>query len=415
MGRASQDERGPRLSPVPMFATAIVKLTSYCDLACDYCYMFESQDRTFTRIPKKMDIRTSLRMVDFVSGLRREFKKPKFAVVLHGGEPSLWGYSRFERLLEYAADVDPNLEFSVQSNLASLNLSLIQLFSDHKVRIGVSIDGPAAVHDAHRRDLRGRPSYNRIIGNIQKIQDAGLGHTLSGVLSVADPLIPAKAFWTWALSLPLPRLDVLWPFHYNWDAPPWGFGDNEDYKRNPKYGLWMSELFYYWVTQSPYKITIRSFFDLVGYFLGSNRFGDGISNDTLTSFVVNTDGQLELSDYIRSHRDGASRTQYNIESCSLQEFISDERFDFYLKLGDHLPSKCTDCPHELVCGGGILSGRFRSKDEFPVEKSVMCYDQMEFFSRVKEMLQTVVPASTRFNPKQVDRASSSIDLHPRVC
>ena len=36
----------------------------------------------------------------------------------------------------------------------------------------------------------------------------------------------------------------------------------------------------------------------------------------------------------------------------------------------------------------------------------MCYDQMEFFGRVKEMLHTVVPASARFNPKQADRVLS---------
>ena len=47
-------------SPVP-FREFIVKIHSRCDLACDYCYMFEMADQSWRDKPRKMSRETAER------------------------------------------------------------------------------------------------------------------------------------------------------------------------------------------------------------------------------------------------------------------------------------------------------------------------------------------------------------------
>ena len=65
--RAPHQKRGaPSLpigsiwSRVGMFELAILKLTAFCNLDCKYCYMFNLEDRTFSRVGRQMPLPTSL-------------------------------------------------------------------------------------------------------------------------------------------------------------------------------------------------------------------------------------------------------------------------------------------------------------------------------------------------------------------
>lgn len=373
-----------------VFRSAILKLTATCNLNCSYCYMFNQADQTFLRIPRQMPLTTALCCIDrLTEHTSRDAQSGGFQIILHGGEPTLWPYSNFSSLLDRIDTVRRaglSVRVSMQSNGLKISKRLVELLDNHGVSIGISVDGPRQYNDRSRVTHTGAGSYERVFQTIDSIVSWGYGDIISGFLCVAQPDIPPKEFLTWAFGLPIRRLDVLWPIHYNHDTPPWPIGSREEYERRPRYGEWFSELFRAWWERGDPTLFIRRFYEVIAVLLGSRFHTDSIVNDTIDMFVVNTDGVIEYPDYFRAHSDAGSRSVFNIHTQDLDLLVQDPVFDFCLNLGEHLPGECGQCPHVDVCGGGFLPGRMKRGERLPTRRSILCADHYYFLSTVRELV-----------------------------
>src|SRR6185312_8299852 len=84
-----------------MFSSAIVKLTSFCNLNCTYCYMFNLKDKTYLNMPKFMNIEDMFQILDKTYDYIQKKRIKSFSIILHGGEPFLWPLQNFERIFNY--------------------------------------------------------------------------------------------------------------------------------------------------------------------------------------------------------------------------------------------------------------------------------------------------------------------------
>lgn len=376
-----------------MFRLAIMKLTAFCNLNCKYCYMFNQNDRTFTRIDKNMTLMTALKCLERIRDHAWANSLDHFTITLHGGEPTLWPLDSFKAFLlrvDEMRSTGLDLRVNIQTNGYQIRPALLDLWDEHRVTFGVSLDGPREYHDLARVTHNNLGSYDTVVRNVQDIIDRGYKHLLSGFLSVSHPEIPPEAFLSWADELPVRKLDVLWPMEYNYDNPPWRDVGFEEYRKRPRYGAWFADLFDLWYTRDDPTLQIRLFFDCIQMLFGSRQHVDNIVNDTIPIFVVNTDGGIEYHDFFRAYKDGACRTEYNVHSHSLDELSEDPVFYYLLNIEDYLPSGCFECPHRSICGGGFLPGRMSTNEVIPTRRSVLCEDHYYFFSRMKRTLAPVL-------------------------
>ena len=366
-----------------MFRSAIVKLTAVCDIDCSYCYMFNQADRTFERMPARMALPTALRLLDRICDYHPRGEPEPFSIVLHGGEPMLWPDASFAELLSQVAmrrEQGWNLDVAIQTNLVQpIAPQLLALFREHRVSLGVSLDGPRELNDAVRVDKRGRGTYERVMANVEHMLADGDGGLIGGFLAVANPSLPPAEFLAWVCSLPVPRVDVLWPIEFNWRHPPWPLGASRAYAAAPRYGTWYAELFRAWWALDDPGVTIRLFNNLLHVALGGQGHIDALVNDSYNMFVVNTDGSYEYPDYLRVAGDGSACTPFHISTDGIAALAADPLFARLLKLRDELPAKCAGCRRRLICGGGFLPGRSDAKDGIAQRESVLCADQMHFF------------------------------------
>lgn len=369
--------------------SCILKVTSFCNLNCSYCYMFNLGDRTFESVP--LFLGDSLvdqlleRIADYV-GTSRE----PFLIALHGGEPSLWpvtSFSRFAESIEALRARGLVIEVSLQTNLyRPLPAELLPLLRRLGIRLGVSLDGPPAWNDRHRVNHAGRGSSAAVLRNVARLVGSGDGDLLGGFLAVANPDIPPGLMLEWLDGLPVRRADVLWPIGYNRDDPPWAEVGLAAYRRAPRYGRWMAELFERWWERDDPTLHIRSFHYAVQTMLGGERHPDSLVNDTLDMFVVNTDGRVEYPDYLRATAAGSRDTGLNIRTHSLFDIEREPIFQRLLRLRDAIPGECLPCEHRAVCGGGFLAGRASSAAPITPRRSVLCYDQRAFFDTVSRLV-----------------------------
>jgi len=358
-----------------MIASLVLKLTETCNLDCTYCYMFNSEDKTYTRVPKFMRPETSLQVFSRIEEYLQTYPKARLRLVLHGGEPTLWPESSMVPFLERAAQLrkrTQRLGIGLQTNLFEYDGAWLTRVAAAGGSIGVSLDGPRPYNDLRRVTHGGSGSYDRVMENLGRLEADGLLPYFGGILSVADPGIAPETYFEWIKTLPKKRVSILWPIHYNYDTPP-----------SRDYGAWYAELFRLWTAADDPTIHIRFFRDAVKRMLGSGRHGDSIGGDRLSSIVVNTDGQYERHDYLRYFADGAVRTAYNVREHSIAEAAGDAVIRRCADLRDALPPECVLCTHRGVCGGGFVANRLGGGSTALARKSVMCADHMAFFDAVR--------------------------------
>lgn len=143
-----------------------------CNLTCSYCFE-ELPIREKGLMP--MDI--AEKAVDFF------FKKstPDRKIIFYGGEPLLNKKvvkAAIKKVRSYE-DKKDSTELVVITNGTLVDRSIARFFSENKVNVSVSIDGPEEMHDLARIDKMGRGSYSRAIRGYNLLKECGINPSIS--------------------------------------------------------------------------------------------------------------------------------------------------------------------------------------------------------------------------------------------
>jgi uncharacterized protein len=160
------------LSTVPGYV--VMQPTTLCNLDCAYCYLpFRGEDR-------RMGVGVAEAVAASVNPLARA---GRFSVVWHGGEPLATGREHFARLL---APFDPAVEHHVQTNATLIDDGWCEFFAEHRIRVSVSVDGPAR-RNGERVTRGGGPAYDRIMKGIGALRRHDIGFSALCVVSRPEP------------------------------------------------------------------------------------------------------------------------------------------------------------------------------------------------------------------------------------
>jgi uncharacterized protein len=144
-----------------------------CNLRCTYCFYYEK--RAF--VPDN----TPSRMSDAVlEAYTRQYiqSQPGCSVTFEwqGGEPALAGIEFFQRAVELQKKYGHAKEVtnSLQTNGTLLDDAWCKFLATNRFLVGLSLDGPEAVHDAYRVDRQGRGTSDRVLKSLQTMQKHGV-------------------------------------------------------------------------------------------------------------------------------------------------------------------------------------------------------------------------------------------------
>lgn len=172
-------QQEPFAPPAPDRLEVTMVLTERCNLACTYCYLGVHHHHRATASRDWAE-----RTVD--RALRSGFAQ----VVIDLGEITSCG-PLFRHLVRYARqatarDGAPSLTLSIQTNGATLDEETLDFLQEHDVFIGLSLDGPAALHDQVRLTAGGRGSHARTVAALQRLNRRGLPYIVLCTVSQAN-------------------------------------------------------------------------------------------------------------------------------------------------------------------------------------------------------------------------------------
>jgi len=163
----------------------IVQPTPFCNLNCKYCYLPERHDT------QKMTIETFEAALRWV--FEAEIYRDEFTIVWHAGEPLVMPMQFYRQAADSVRRLNHTrcrITQSLQTNGTLINNDWCTLFRDVAMKVGISIDGPAAIHDSYRRTLSGRPTHSSVERGIEHLRRNDIPfHAIAVVTNrtLADP------------------------------------------------------------------------------------------------------------------------------------------------------------------------------------------------------------------------------------
>lgn len=141
-----------------------------------------------------MDAATVKAIARFLRGM--PLRETQLSVVWHAGEPLTAPIAFYETAFQaLQSEAAPMLfRHHFQTNGMLINDEWCALFKRWSVHIGISIDGPKEIHDAHRVDRSKRGTFDRVMRGISKLREHDIPFTVIGVLT-KDALQAPDDFW----------------------------------------------------------------------------------------------------------------------------------------------------------------------------------------------------------------------------
>ena len=166
----------------------VLQPTPFCNIRCDYCYLPERDNRS--RMSLAVVQHAVQHLVD--DGLLSD----RLTVVWHAGEPLAVPPAFYDEAFEAVrrlAGPGCVVSHAIQTNATLIDDACCALFQRHAVQVGVSIDGPAVLHDQHRVTRRGHGSHARTLRGIARLRAHGIPFHAIAVVT-ADTLAHADTF-----------------------------------------------------------------------------------------------------------------------------------------------------------------------------------------------------------------------------
>ncbi len=159
---------------VSPYSLIIKPVGPVCDQRCTYCFYTDKIE--WMKRGQRMRISPAL-IERYIREHIEITPTETVQFIWQGGEPSLAGLEFFEHAFALQQRYCPpgkSILNAFQTHGGLLDRDWVKLFRDHDVLVGLSIDGPQAIHDRYRRDIRGRPTFRRVRRSLDMLLGAGV-------------------------------------------------------------------------------------------------------------------------------------------------------------------------------------------------------------------------------------------------
>jgi uncharacterized protein len=358
-----------------------MKIHSRCNLACDYCYVYEKADQSWRRQPLTMSPAVVTRSVARIAEHARAHDLESLQVVLHGGEPLLAGTAFIEDLTQQvrrALPVGTQADLVVQTNGTQLTKPMLDVLARNGIRVGVSLDGDRAATDRHRRYPSGRGSYTAVMRGLDLLRSPAYRDVYGGLLCTISLENDPVATYEVLAGLDPPMIDFLLP-DGTWSAPP----PTRPPDASTPYADWLLRVFRHWVASPGTRPSVRVFDAIIALLLGESRRLSGVGLGPAITLVIDTDGAIKQVDGLYAAYDGAADTGLSVWTDALDAAL-DHPTTVATQIGRlALSDQCQACPVCDICGGGYYPHRYRAGEGFR-NPSVYCQDLLAVITEIRQ-------------------------------
>lgn len=316
-----------------------------CNLKCRYCW-FNPLDQS----------KVKLMPIGLLEKLIRDYSEAddsgSYQFIWHGGEPLMAGLTFYRKALDFQARYTSGAKIKnvIQTNGTMLTPKWVRFFKEHAFKVGVSLDGPEDLHDAHRVTPRGDGSHRRIMENLVRARQEGLKFSVIATINKANVSAPDEIF-QFFIDQGITSFGFNMVYERGTNGKPRSFSIT-----NEEYAAFQCRIFDLWLARNDRKIRVRHIDSIVQGLLGL-PVRSCIYAGTCERFLnINSNGDVYPCERLTE----APRLG-NLYEASLQRILEAKAYSDHSTATRQLPLDCQTCRFLGVCRNGCTHHRVGGK------------------------------------------------------
>ena len=344
-----------------------------CNQTCSYCFYrrvgaFYPQDK-----PHRMS-------EEVLQALIRRYLRLRLSQSVfcwQGGEPTLMGLDFFKRaaqLMQRFGSGQQPVSNALQTNGLLLDHDWCAFLRQYQFLVGLSLDGPAELHDAYRKLAAESGSHDRVIRTLRLLQEEQVQFN---VLAVVNDLTArhASRIYHYFRELGMTHMQFIPCVEVNPET-----GKLETFSVSPEaFADFLCELFDDWLPQAGDGASIRLFDGLLRQELGGNTELCYLDGACGSCPVIEYNGDVYPCDFFVQPEWKLG----NIRTTQLDKLMQRSRARTFRRARRRLPKECEGCEWEDLCRGGCLKDRQRVSQNFDVP-TYFCRTYQRFLAHTAE-------------------------------
>jgi len=343
-----------------------------CNLDCQYCYYRDKRSlypgTGALRMTDELLERYIVQQIETAGG-------PETVFSWHGGEPTTLGVDFFRRAVELERRHRPagwRIRNGIQTNGVLLDEEWCRFLAAEGFTVGLSLDGPAGLHDPYRITRGGHSTHRQAMRGYELLRKHGVATDILCVvhnLNVSQPLTVYRFFREIGASFLgfLPAVE---------QAPELPGGVGPYTPPADAYGAFLCRIFDEWIERDTARIAVQAFEEAARPALGMEH-SLCVFRETCGQIpVVEHNGDFFPCDHYvdREHRLG------NIGETPLAELLNGPaQRAFGEAKRDTLPRFCRECEVLAMCHGGCPKYRFTRTPDGEEGLNYLCAGLKRFF------------------------------------
>ena len=367
------------------FTSMVKPVGSLCNMRCKYCYYLDKA-ALYNYSQPQMDEQLLER---YIRANIEGNNSPVIAFAWHGGEPLLAGKEFFRKAvaLQQKYAEGKTVENSIQTNGLLVDDEWCQIFRDNNFLVGVSIDGPEHIHDAHRLDAGGNPTFARVMKGIERLYRNRVEYNTLTTVNIHSEGRGAEVYnflrqiSVFMQFLPVAELlcdgRVQSPEAQGADVASWSVSAEG-------FGRFMCDIFDIWVTKDVGRRYVQLFDATLALMVGVQPSVCSLCETCGSGLTVEHNGDVYCCDHFvyPEYKIG------NIHTDRLADLAyCDRQFEFGVAKRALLPRECRHCKFYNLCHGECPKHRFINDNTGEYGKNYLCDGYRMFYEHTERAMQ----------------------------
>jgi uncharacterized protein len=373
-------------SAPPAFHLLAKPTGAVCNLACEYCF-FLSKEKLYPGSPFCM---TDEVLEEYIRQYIESQRVPEASIAWQGGEPTLMGLDFFRRsveLVEKHKKPKMTIQYTMQTNGTLLDDEWCTFFREHGFLIGISIDGPAELHNAYRVDKGGKPSFDRVMRGLEFLKKHNVDFNILCTVHAANGDHPVEVYGFFRDEVEAQFIQLIAIVERDNET---GFQEGNtvtDRSVKPEeWGNFLTGVFDEWVRRDVGQVYVQLFDVALGNWVGAPPSLCVFSPTCGTALALEHNGDL----YSCDHFVEPNYSLGNIKDRHMIELVaSDKQQKFGRDKLDALPGYCRECDVRFACHGGCPKNRFIETPDGEPGLNYLCAGYKAFFKHIDTPMRTM--------------------------
>ncbi len=386
-----------------------------CNLDCKYCFYLEKE--------KMYPGENSWRMSDavmekYVRDYIHSQPVTEINFAWQGGEPTLLGVEFFRKavaLQKKFAD-GKTISNALQTNGTLLDDEWCGFLAANKFLVGLSVDGPAELHDKYRVDKRQQPTFDKVMRGLEFLKKHKVYFNTLTVVNRANSQQPLEVYRflksigsEFLQFIPLVERTAAGETNLDFAEPPLlvRSGVSAERRNFPdesaalcrdaatvtpwsveaeQYGNFLCAIFDEWVRHDVGKTFVQLFDTALGNWMGLGSSLCVFAEKCGSALAIEHNGDLYSCDHYVYPRYKLG----NVMNQSLGAMLnSPAQIKFGNDKFDTLPKFCRECEVRFACNGECLKHRFIQTPDGEDGLNYLCAAYKKFFSHIDPHMKTM--------------------------